>query len=345
MADFDPHRADLGGTPPNRLARMSELGLRVVVLAYGAGGEHGPLLDSLAREGVPADRILVVHNPSAPGQQPPPVAGECELMRNDRNLGYAAAMNLGIARQLDRGCGLLLVLTHDARLRPGALREMVEAAERNPDYGAIGPALMFAGTDTPFSFGGVTRGGGGVRHRKTEPPAPGGVAPCDWIDGGTMLIGAGAVAEVGAFDERFWGYWEDADLCLRIVRAGHRVGVAVGALADQAPGGSKRPGPWAYLLTRNGIAYAQRFAGKRGLVSATASALWQALVALARSAARSTPLRPGAPADTWAVANGTLRGVVDFYAGRWGPPPRGLPGMGDLRNLDPPHGQDAPSVG
>jgi GT2 family glycosyltransferase len=303
------------------------------------------LLDSLAREGVAADRILVVHNPSAPGQQPPAIGLDCEQIGNDRNLGYAAAMNVGIAHQLDRGCELLLVLTHDARLRSGALRAMLEAAERSPEYGAIGPVLVHAGTDTPFSFGGITRAGGGVRHRKAEPPAPGGVAPCDWIDGGTMLIRAEALARVGSFDERFWGYWEDADLCLRITRAGHRIGVAVSALADQAPGGSKRPGPWAYLLTRNGIAYAKRFAGIRGLLSATSGALWQTLVELARTVARATPLRPGAPADTWAVANGTLRGILDFYAGQWGPPPRGLPGMGDLRNLDPPYGPEAPDAG
>jgi GT2 family glycosyltransferase len=312
---------------------VSDPTIRVVVLAYGAAREHGPLLDSLAAEGVGAERILLVHNPSEPGQQPPPAAG-CEVLANERNLGYAAAMNRGIERQLERGCELLLLATHDARLREGALRAMTDAAARHPDYGALGPALVFAGTETPFSFGGTTGPGGGVGHRASAPPLRDGIAPCEWIDGGTMLLRAAALERTGGFDERFWGYYEDADLCLRLRRAGYGVGVVAAARADQAPGGSKRPGAWSYLLTRNGIAYARRFAGARGAAAASARAAWGVLLELARTAARLTPLRPGRPAERWAVAVGTARGAVDFYAGRWGPPPPSLPGMGDLRNAE-----------
>jgi GT2 family glycosyltransferase len=305
--------------------------LRAVVLAYGAGGEFVPLLDSLTREGLPAERILLVHNPSTPGQQLP-AAVDCEVVSASHNLGYAAGMNLGIERQRQRGCELLLVLTHDARLRAGALRELLAAVERNPEFGALGPALMFTGTDAPFSYGGETRFDGSVRHRKVAPPVVQGIATCEWIDGGTMLIREEVLARTGGFDERLWGYCEDADLCLRISRCGFRVGVVVDAVADQAPGGAKRPGPWAYLLTRNGIAYAQRFAGRRGAAAAIAKAAGALLLELMRTAARATGLRPGSPGERWVVAVGTLRGIVDFARGRWGPPPPSLPGMGDLGN-------------
>lgn len=315
----------------------------MVLLAYGAGGEHGPLFETLAGEGVEAERVLLVHNPSEPGQAPPSVPDGCELLAAGRNLGYAAAMNLGIERQLRREPSLLLVATHDARLRPGALQAMVAAAEAEPRYGALGPVLLFAGTDQAFSFGGTTSRGGALRHRTEPPPAAAGVADCDWVDGGTMLLRADAIARVGAFDERLWGYCEDADLCLRLRRAGYGVGVVLGARADQAPGGSKRPGAWAYLLTRNGVAYARRFAGRRGLAAGTARALGGALLELARAAARASGLRPGPAAERWAVAVGTLRGLADLFAGRWGPPPPGLPGIGDVKNAEPDAGE--PSAG
>jgi N-acetylglucosaminyl-diphospho-decaprenol L-rhamnosyltransferase len=315
---------------------VSGAGLRVVVLTYGTGGEHEQLLDSLTREGIEPDRILLVHNPSTPDERQPSSRDGCEVMSASHNLGYAAGMNLGIQRQLSRGCELLLLLTHDARLRPGALPELVDAAKANPEYGVLGPILLLTGTDTPFSFGGITHANGRVEHLKFEPVAHGGIAHCDWVDGGTMLIRAESFDRAGDFDERFWGYCEDADLCLRMSRAGFRVGVVVGARADQAPGGSKRPGPWAYLLTRNGMAYAYRFAGARGLVSVTGGALLNALVELVRTSARATRLRPGSPAERWAVAVGTFLGVADFFRRRWGPPPASLPGTGDLQNVDAP---------
>jgi N-acetylglucosaminyl-diphospho-decaprenol L-rhamnosyltransferase len=316
--------------------------LRAVVLTYGTGAQHEPLLDSLLGQGVAPEQVLVVHNPAVPGEPDPAVPPGCEVLRASHNLGYAAGMNLGIERQLSQGCDLLLVLTHDARLRPAALAALLAAAEAHPEFGVLGPALVFAGTETPFSFGGRTRSNGSTTHLTEPPEVEDGIAPCDWIDGGTMLIRADALARTGGFDEGFWSYCEEADLCLRVGRAGFRVGVVPAALGDQMPGGTNRPGPWAYLLTRNGAAYAQRAAGPRGLAFVSVRACYQALVELARAAVRLTPLREGSVADPWAAAIGTLRGLLDFYRRRWGPPPP-LPGGGDVSNVaPPPGGEDRP---
>jgi GT2 family glycosyltransferase len=313
-------------------------GLRVVVLTYGTGREHEPLLRTLIGEGIEPGQILLVHNPSAPGEPAPAPPQGCEAIAASHNLGYAAAMNLGIERSLQAGCEHLLLLTHDARLRDGALAALLGAMRSDPELGAVGPVLVLTGTDTPYSFGGINRANGSVGHRPSEPPASGGVARCDWVDGGTMLLRTAALRRVGGFDERFWGYTEEADLCLRIKRAGFAVGVVVAARADQDPGGPKRPGPWAYLLTRNGLAYAQRSVGARGVAFIAARALWTISYELARAAARATPLRPGSPGEPWAVAVGMARGIADFARGRWGPPPTSLPGGGDIGNLEPPVG-------
>jgi N-acetylglucosaminyl-diphospho-decaprenol L-rhamnosyltransferase len=314
-------------------------GLRVVVLTYGTGGQHRPLLDSLLAEGIDPDWIVLVHNPSAPGEEPPAPPSGCEVILASHNLGYAAAMNLGIERQLERGCELLLLLTHDARLRPGALERMLGAMRADSELGVVGPVLVLTGTETPYSFGGINRANGSVGHRPSEPPASDGVAPCDWVDGGTMLIRAEALRQVGGFDERFWGYTEEADLCLRIGRAGFGVGVVVAARADQDPGGPKRPGPWAYLLTRNGLAYAKRSVGACGVAYIGARALGVIAYELIRAVARATRLRSGPAGEPWAVAAGMARGILDFARGRWGPPPTSLPGGGDIANLEPPAGQ------
>lgn len=322
-----PQAAPAGGAIPGSV--------RAVVLSYGDGGEYAPLLASLAAEGLPLERVLVVHNPAAPDEPDPALPPECELLRASHNLGYSGGMNLGIERQLGRGCELLLLLTHDARLRPGALTALLDAAAAHPQYGLLGPALVFAGSEEPFSFGGLTHAGGGIGHRTARPAAVDGVAACDWLDGGTVLARAAVLARVGCFDERFWSYYEETDLCLRARRAGFRVGVVPGAVAEQAPGGPGRPGPWAYLMTRNGAAYARRAAGLAGVAAFSARAAFELLLELARVAARGLRLRRGSPAEPWALAAGTARGLLDFYRGRWGPPPP-LPGSGDVRNLAPP---------
>lgn len=308
-------------------------GLGVVVLAYGGGGVHLPLLDSLLAAGVPTRSILVVHNPAAVGETIATERG-CEVLETGSNLGYAGGMNRGVVAQRERGAGQLLLLTHDARLRPGALAKLLGAATAAPSFGVLGPALVLGGTDVPFSFGGRTRPSGTNTHLTDRPAAdPEGIAPCDWVDGGTMLVSVAAIAATGGFDERFWGYCEEADLCLRARRAGFGVGVVVDAAADQEPGGAKRPGPWAYLLTRNGAEYARRAAGLRGAVTIEVRAVSICAENLARMAVRLFRRRPGGVAEPWAIVVGTARGGIDFLRGRWGPPPSDLPGMGDFRDV------------
>lgn len=311
---------------------MANEGLGVAVLAYGGGGEFAALIASLGAEGVAAERIVLVHNAAAPGEAPPVAPAGVEVLATGGNPGYAGGMNVGVARLLERGSEELLLLTHDARLRPGALAALRGALGSHPEYGVLGPALVVSGSEEPYSFGGETGPDGATRHRR-QPPAGGEeVVAADWVDGGTMLVRRAVFERVGDFDARFWGYVEEADLCLRARRAGFGVGVVVAAQADQDSGAGKRPGAWAYLITRNGIEYSGRVAGARGVAAATVRALAIAAVSLARAALRRLGLRPGDPAEPWALAVGTLRGVVDRFRGRWGPPPPDLPGIGDVGN-------------
>lgn len=306
-------------------------GVRVVVLTHGTGGEYGPLLASLFAEGLTPDRVVVVHNPSEPGEHAPVVPDGCRVLSASHNLGYTGGMNLGLKYQLDYEGDLLLVLTHDARLRPGALRTLVDTARHRPEYGVLGPALVLAGTESPFSFGGITRPNGTMVHVKDQPTAIDGIAPCDWVDGGTMLIRVELLRQIGGFDERFWIYCEDADFCLRATRAGFHIGVLPDVQAEQSPGGGRRPGVWAYLMARNGAAYAYRARGVRGLAFAGHS-MSLALRNIARAAARSLRLRKGPAAEPWMRAMGAIRGTLDVLRGRWGPPPR-LSGGGDVKNV------------
>jgi N-acetylglucosaminyl-diphospho-decaprenol L-rhamnosyltransferase len=325
--------SDFAVEGPNRLGLVQRAPLGIVILAYGGGGEYRAVVDSLRADGLNGARLVVVHNPAAPDEARPAVEDDVEVVLSPGNLGYAGGMNLGLRRLNEEGFDHALVLTHDAALRPGCLDALRAAAARRPDLGALGPVMLRPGGEEPFSYGGTRRRDGTNAHLKAPGPAEEGIAPVEWIDGGAMLLSGAALDRVGGFDERFWSYCEDVDLCLRLDRAGFGVGVVLDARADQEPGSNKRPGAWAYLTLRNGAACARLAAGRPGLVRfllrGTAETALQAL----RAALRASHLRPGSAREPWAMAVGGFRGLCDYARGRWGPPPAGLPGMGDMRNV------------
>jgi GT2 family glycosyltransferase len=315
---------------------VSDGSLGVVVLTYGTAGTHRELIESLLAQGVPATAIVVVHNPSAAAEPDPELPPGCDFVRCERNGGYSGGMNRGLERWAERpeAPKLLLLASHDARLRPGALEALLAAAARAPGYGVLAPVLMLTGSEEPFSFGGDSDDRGVTTHRK-QPPArlEDGIAPCDWVDGGTMLVRSEAIERAGGFDERFWAYCEESDLCLRIRRAGLRVGVVPAAVADQDPGGEKRLGAWAYLLSRNSIEYARRAAGPRAAAWAAAREVRCIGLNLARIPVRLVRRRRGGVREPWLLVVGTGWGTIDFLRRRWGPPPRRLPGTGDVGNV------------
>jgi GT2 family glycosyltransferase len=311
------------------------VGVAIVVLTHGTATESVPLLRQLLEEGLPASSIAVVHNPVEPGQRPlEPPNPAIAVLQPKANVGYAAGMNLGLRHKRARGAAVILLLTHDVRFRAGGVGKLLDALERHRAYGVLGPVLWMRGDDRPFSYGGVTTPTGETRHLAAAPAEADGVAATDWVDGCAMAIRGEVVDAVGGLDERFFGYCEESDFCLRATRAGWKVGVALDAVAEQSPGQSKRPGAHAYLLCRNGLEYARRARGPRGLVAGIGRALYQ----LASDSRRILGAKAGrrsaaAAAESYPRLVGTARGLVDFARRRWGPPPPTLPGLGDYQNL------------
>jgi GT2 family glycosyltransferase len=300
--------------------------LGVVVLTHGDGAPSAELVTQLTATGIARDAAVLVHNGAAPDR----CAHGIDALHPGRNLGYSAGMNLGIHHLLARGVSHVLVLTHDVRLAADTVARLEAAAAGAPSFGILAPELYHR-PGAPFSFGGVVEVDGRVRHRKqpVSALAAPGIAECDWADGAALLLNARMLERVGLFDERFFIYYEDADLARRGRRWGWRVGTVRDAIAYQAPGKRERPGAFAYLMTRNGLDYRRRVGGARGLL---AGGLDQA-----RACARlvRAGVDPGRPPEARRAARSEAVarawGVVHFVRGRWGPPPRRLPGLGDVQ--------------
>lgn len=146
-----------------------------------------------------------------------PAPAGVEQLHLLENLGYAAACNRGAAR----GDGeWLLFLNADCFPSGGDLEVMLALARARPDLAALGPGIRDLD-------GRVSRGGGVALERLgrvfDRPRSRPGMRDVDWVAGTCMLVRRRAFEDVGGFDERFFLYCEDADLCLRLRRRGWRV--------------------------------------------------------------------------------------------------------------------------
>lgn len=156
---------------------------------------------------------------------------EVRLIANPSNAGFSVANNQAIRA----GAGdYVLALNPDTRVTGGSLQRMLDLMEERPEVGISGCRLeQEDGTldhaarrsfPTPLSALGHFTGLG--RHERARgalaayraPDVESG--PVDAVNGAFMLIRRSALDEVGLFDEGYWMYVEDLDLCYRFKQAG-----------------------------------------------------------------------------------------------------------------------------
>jgi len=302
-----------------------------VVLCHGPDAqEHvSPLVVQLLEQGLAATDLTIVRNSSASdGPFEAPAAG-IAVIKPGRNLGYAGGMNLGIRDQLEGGRTLILLLTMDVRLDPGAVARLRAAAELETRYGIFGPELRWAGTERT-TWGVRWNGTGLVEHMQTRPADDDGdgIVEADSIDGAVVLVKAKVLDEVGLLRDHLFMYFEETEFCLRADRAGWKVGVVLGAVAEQASGETRRPGAFNYLMARNGLEFARLLAGWRGVIAT----LWRDIAQTWRLLKMRFSPKSDQNRRRFATvsAQALWLGVIAFFRRRWGPPPHDLPGSGDM---------------
>jgi GT2 family glycosyltransferase len=159
------------------------------------------------------------------------------LVATDANPGFAAGVN----RAARASCGgYLFLLNPDSVLHGNVVQGLVAWLEDHPRVGAVGPlvqesdgsvqasARRFPGLTTLFAgrTSWLTRrwpGNRWTRRNLAALDAGEGPIDVDWVSGACMMIRREAFESVEGFDERFFMYWEDADFCFRLKRAGWSV--------------------------------------------------------------------------------------------------------------------------
>jgi GT2 family glycosyltransferase len=207
---------------PSAAPDAQDPGSRLTVVVVTWQGAHllGPCLDSLARQTLPHD-VVVVDNASTDNTADVLAAHpDVRVIRNDANLGFAGGAQQGLEAATGEWVAFL---NNDAVAEPGWLAALVTAG-RDPGVAAVTSQLLLADTEPPRvnnagvvllpTLYGTDRAGGGDPAHVAEPVEVFG------FSGGAALLRRAAALAVGGFPVRFFLYYEDTDLSWRLRLAG-----------------------------------------------------------------------------------------------------------------------------
>ncbi|MFN3689658.1 MAG: glycosyltransferase family 2 protein [Fimbriimonadales bacterium] len=182
--------------------------------------------------------IIVLDNASSDGSVPmlEKEFPEVKCIVSERNLGFSRGHNL--AARAAQG-EYLLILNPDTEVLPGALDALVAYAERHPEVGIIGPKILNPDGSLQYScrrfpnpvaalfrntpLGRLFPNNPYTREYLMTDWDHNSTREVDWVSGAALFIRRAVFEQLGGFDEQFFMYCEDMDLCYRAWQAGYKV--------------------------------------------------------------------------------------------------------------------------
>ena len=222
----------------------------LVIVNYNTRGDLRKCLESAGRE-LPGASVVVVDNGSTDGSIEM-VKDEfpwVRLERNPGNPGYASACNRGIRATVEPYIFILNsdveflpendeTLSRDDSKLPGGIQAVLDRLDEENDIAALGPMVLNSDGSVQMScrrfpsmfenlvhgfLGDIWPGNPLTRSYQMKDMCREGPAGVDWVSGAAMLLRREAAERVGGFDESYFMYVEDVDICWRLKEAGYRV--------------------------------------------------------------------------------------------------------------------------
>lgn len=171
--------------------------------------------------------VIVVDNGSTDGSQKairedyPYV----HLIENEKNEGVAEGENIGIRYALEKGTDYVFITNNDVTLDKSIFKELLKVAESDDKIGVVGPIIYWA--DDPER---IQSGGGMINWKKGRgyhlevgniDKGQHSVRNVDYV--GLVFVSSDMLKKVGFYNSNYFAYWEDAELCTRVKKAGYKV--------------------------------------------------------------------------------------------------------------------------
>ena len=229
----------------------------IIVLGYNGEKYLRDGFDSLLNQNFPKNDYEIIYVDNNSSDNSYFIAKEYEkrfryfrVISNDTNLGFAGGNNVGIRAAKGKYVALF---NQDAIADRNWLRELVKIMEKDDSVGVVGGKIYYYKSNDIYFGGGKIYYGGfcwvwALNDKEGE---------CDYVSGCAMLIRKKVLDEVGLFDEDFFMYYEEADLCTRIRKAGYKVYYTPKAIVwHNVPKKSRRPSRIiTYYMSRNRVLY------------------------------------------------------------------------------------------
>jgi GT2 family glycosyltransferase len=240
----------------------------VVIVSYNSGDTLRGCVEPLAGE--PGINVIVVDNASPEDPLSTIADLDVRTIRAPRNGGFSYGCNLGANAGTSE---YVLFLNPDAVLSPDDLHRLVALLDAEPAIGCVGPKILGGDGEVLYSrrreprlrttlanalflhrlFPRAAWADEMVRDR-AEYERPG---DAGWLSGACLCIRRTAFAEIGGFDESFFLYCEDADICVRLRAAGHAVRYEPSVVARHQEGSSAPRSALAAIHAKSRARYAQ----------------------------------------------------------------------------------------
>ena len=217
----------------------------VIVLNWNRWEHTFACLRSLRAASDVSDMWLVDNGSTdARGHEARQAAPGVRVVRLTENYGFAGGMNRAMRLAVSEGYRFAYLLNNDCIVQPGFLQAAVDAAQSS-DAAVVGSRIAFADSANSVFFEGDYH----LRNqRSTEQVFD--IRRVSYVNGAGMLVRLGPLDRCGYFDERYFCYHEEVELCWRLDAAGFPSVIAGGSLIHHHGELQSRP-QRAYYRTRN----------------------------------------------------------------------------------------------
>lgn len=246
----------------------------VVVVSFNSGERLRACVERLSHE--PLIQVIVVDNASNDDSRGVVADLPLRVVALERNVGFGAGCNVGW-RTL--GADVVLFLNPDAQISPDNVFRLADILQQS-SAGAIAPRIVNEAGELEWSLRRFPKirsvyGQALLAHHLfpkadwvdeviRDPERYEREAPCDWASGACLLVRRDLLERIGGFDEDFFMYCEDVDLCRRLWDLGQSVVYTPSVVCTHAGGASAPRWRLLHVLARSRIHYAQKHFGRMG---------------------------------------------------------------------------------